>query len=196
MVKCSSVRFLYHEDNHYWIDKILKVYLSRYTCIRTFKINFTQTFFMSPSDRTDKFFGLGCFIDFFLGKSRISIKFLIKFSLNNFCSNFFGIAFFNILELHEMEQRISLVTLFLVVLFHWFSYCPHILHWHVVLKYIKWKIYLYSGVGHPWAIHNKTAPSSCATVTWLVCSTTLGAIIPRWSIFKKENWENPKIKFN
>lgn len=32
-------------------------------------------------------------------------------------------------------------------------------------------------------MHNNTAPSSCATVTWLVCSTTLGAIIPRWSIF-------------
>lgn len=32
-------------------------------------------------------------------------------------------------------------------------------------------------------MHNRTAPSSCATVTWLVCSTTLGAIIPRWSIF-------------
>lgn len=62
--------------------------------------------------------------------------------------------------------------------------------------------YLYSGDGHPWAMHNKTAPSSCATVTWLVCSTTLGAIIPRWSRFsfnkakfkntnqlKKTKWE-------
>lgn len=42
-------------------------------------------------------------------------------------------------------------------------------------------VYLYSGDGHPCATHNKTAPSSCDTVTWFVCSTMLGEIIPRWS---------------
>lgn len=42
--------------------------------------------------------------------------------------------------------------------------------------------YLYSGVGQPCAMHSKTAPSSCDTVTWPVCSTMLGETMPRCSV--------------
>lgn len=39
--------------------------------------------------------------------------------------------------------------------------------------------HLYSGEGQPWATHRSTAPSSCDTCTWAVCSTTLGEMMPR-----------------
>jgi len=39
--------------------------------------------------------------------------------------------------------------------------------------------HLYSGEGQPWATHRSTAPSSCETCTWAVCSTTLGEMMPR-----------------
>lgn len=55
-------------------------------------------------------------------------------------------------------------------------------------------IYLYSGVGHAWAMHNRTAPSSCATVTCPVCSTTLGEMIPRWSIGERRERERERKK--
>lgn len=61
--------------------------------------------------------------------------------------------------------------------------CIFDLEWKFGSIYIKaCKCYLYSGDGHPCATHNNTAPSSCATETWFVCSTMLGEIIPRWSV--------------